>query len=80
MFITCKDFIKAGLWNHQNCCQTCHHNGTDFSRWISLNPSGDIANHFPDLHIAVCCGFAGQSFTKEQIEKVIQCAYGEEVE
>jgi len=73
-FLTCEDFINAGLWNHGSCCQACHKSG-DCRSNIRLHPSGSTKEAYSNIHLSVCCGFAGNSFTKEDIEKVIQCAY-----
>lgn len=74
MFLTCGDFINAGLWNHVSCCQTCHRSG-DMRDRVGVREYSSTKEKFPHIQFSVCCGFAGQAYTVEEIERVIQLAY-----
>lgn len=68
MFITCFDFVKAGLHKHEDCCQRCHDTATSYIRPI-------VPERYRDIQYYCCCTFSGRSFTSEEMERVLQGAY-----
>lgn len=65
MFLTCYDFVNAGVVDHDVCCDKCH--GEADYRYRPL-----VDEYYRGVTINCCCGFAGKRFSAEEMERVLQ--------
>jgi hypothetical protein len=70
-FVTCFDFVLAGLHKHDECCKRCHDT-------VSSHIKPKVPEQYKNLQYYCCCSFAGREFTAEQMELVLQQMKGED--
>lgn len=65
MWLSCKDFVKAGVVHHAECCPTCHDTANLVYKPLVPERYRGIAFH-------CCCGLSHLRFTAEEMELVLQ--------
>jgi len=77
MVLTCWDFEKAGLWDCNNCCSSCHHDAEYFEdenmyQLAEAEPPPNKHGKESDHYASVCCALRSEKvFSRSHFARVL---------